>query len=52
MAQSMSRSGDGQDSAVVESVFQLLKREGIKRKAPSVRARRDRMRSIDYSDLF
>ena len=48
---SMSRRGNCHDSAVVESFFQLLKRERIKRK---IYATRDEARSdvFDYIEMF
>lgn len=51
LEQSMSRRGNCHDNAVVESFFQLLKRERIKRKIYSTReeARRD---VFDYIELF
>ena len=51
LKQSMSRRGNCHDNAVVESFFQLLKRERIKRKtyASKAKARED---IFDYIEMF
>lgn len=48
---SMSRRGNGNDNAVAESFFQLLKRERIKRRTYSTRAEA-RADVFDYIEMF
>ena len=51
LKQSMSRRGNCHDNAVVESFFQLLKRERIKRKTYASRAKA-REDIFDYIEMF
>lgn len=52
LRQSMSRRGNCHDNAVVESFFQLLKRERIRRKKADNTREEARQDFLDYIEMF